>query len=262
MSNHPPPVPLKAMSIDGVRVGIYADREQMGRAGATHVVTMLENLLERQNAVRIVVGSAPSQDEFFHHLTTPPLRDRVDWGRVEVFHMDEYVGLTAEHPQSFRWYQQEHFVSKVPLKRFHPIEGEDPDVAAACQRYAALIAERPIDLVCLGIGENGHLAFNDPPVADFDDPEWVKLVELDEVCRQQQVNDGCFPTFDAVPRHAITLTLRVFAQALHLSGWSRRRPRRRRWRRRWRVRSRRPAPRPCCVGTRRPRSFSNRLPRR
>jgi glucosamine-6-phosphate deaminase len=115
-------------------------------------------------------------------------------------------------------YQENHFVSKVPLKAFHPIEGEAADVEGACERYTRLLAAQPIDLVCLGIGENGHLAFNDPPVADFADPAWVKVVELDDICRQQQVNDGCFPRLDAVPRHAITLTLRVFAEATHLSG--------------------------------------------
>ena len=131
--------------------------------------------------------------------------------------MDEYVGLASDHPQSFRAYQREHFVSKVSLKAFHEIRGEAIDPEKECQRLSDLLAEKPIDLVCCGIGENGHLAFNDPPVADFDDPKLVKVVAMDEVCRQQQVNDGCFPSIDAVPTHAITLTLKVFADAAKLS---------------------------------------------
>src|SRR5690606_28391065 len=119
---------------------------------------------------------------------------------------------------SFRRYQREHFISKVPVRRFFPIEAEGPDPEEACERYAELVAERPIDLVCLGIGENGHLAFNDPPVADFEDPLWAKIVELDAACRQQQVNDGCFAKLEEVPRRAITLTLRVFRTARYLSG--------------------------------------------
>jgi glucosamine-6-phosphate deaminase len=131
--------------------------------------------------------------------------------------MDEYVGLAGDHPQSFRTYQREHFLSKVHVKEFHEIRGEAPDIEAECRRLSGLLAAKPIDLVCLGIGENGHLAFNDPP-AIFDDPEWVRVIALDPTSRQQQVNDGCFPTIDDVPAHAITLTLKVFQNAAKLSG--------------------------------------------
>ena len=203
---------------DSLTAVIYPDRRSMGEAAARYVADHLRKLLdERTVDVRIVVGSAPSQDDFFRFLTSPDHVGEVDWDRVTVFHMDEYVGLPASHPQSFRTYQREHFLSKVGVGAFHPIRGEAPDPKAECERLSQLLAERPIDLVCLGIGENGHLAFNDPP-APFDDTELVKVVELDAACRQQQVNDGCFPAVNMVPRHAITLTLRVFQEAAKLSG--------------------------------------------
>jgi glucosamine-6-phosphate deaminase len=189
----------------------------MGAAAAAYVAGHLQRLLADRDDVRIVVGSAPSQDEFYQYLTSPDNVEKVDWSRVVVFHMDEYVGLAADHPQSFRTYQEKHLLSKVTPKVFHPIRGEATDVQAECERLTGLLTEGRIDLVCLGIGENGHLAFNDPP-APFDDPEWVKIVELDKTCRQQQVNDGCFPTLEEVPTHAITLTLRVFREAAKLSG--------------------------------------------
>ena len=199
---------------DKLTAKVYPDRETMGRAAAEYAAELLNGILAEQGEARIVVGSAPSQDEFYRYLSEAD----VDWSKVEVFHMDEYIGLAADHPQSFRKYQMEHFVGKVGLKAFHPIRGEAEDPRAECDRLHALLAEKPIDLVCLGIGENGHLAFNDPPVADFEDPVYAKIVELDDICRQQQVNDGCFPDFDSVPARAITLTLRVFREARHLSG--------------------------------------------
>ena len=121
--------------------------------------------------------------------------------------MDEYVGVGADHPAAFRHYQQEHVLSRVKPAQFHGIAGEAADALAECRRYSALLSAMPIDVVCLGIGENGHIAFNDPPVADFNDPHLAKVVELDQPCRQQQVNDGCFPSFNAVPKTAITLTV-------------------------------------------------------
>ena len=212
------PKPIRELSADALHAAVYSNRDDMGKAAALDVIDYLVNLQQGRDEIRIVVGSAPSQDEFYHYLSSLPESADVDWSKFSVFHMDEYVGLSGEHPASFRAYQHEHFVSKVPLKAFHEIQGESPDPEAECRRLSALLSEAPIDLVCYGIGENGHLAFNDPPVADFDDPVEAKVVELDDVCRQQQVNDGCFPSFDEVPTHAITLTLKVFANATKVSG--------------------------------------------
>lgn len=176
---------------------------------------LLKQLLGEQDSVRMIFACAPSQNEFLEALRGP-LSAGVDWKKITAFHMDEYVGLAQSHPASFRNYLQTHFLSFIPVGRFYPIQGE-LEGESECSRYSALLSEAPIDLICLGIGENGHLAFNDPPVARFDDPRLVKIVELDQVCRQQQVNDGCFPALSDVPTHAITLTLPVFAAARHLS---------------------------------------------
>jgi len=189
--------------IDRLHVQVAGDRARMGAAAGTLAAAILGETLRVSSSARVILASAPSQDELLATLTGAS----VDWGRVTIFHMDEYVGLSADHPASFRRYQRERFLSRVRPAAFHGIAGEAADAQAECERYAALLAEAPIDLVCLGIGENGHLAFNDPHVADFTDPHPVKLVELDQACRQQQVNDRAFSTIEAVPTHAITLTI-------------------------------------------------------
>jgi glucosamine-6-phosphate deaminase len=203
---------------DRLAVEIHPDRLAMGRAAARAVAAFLRDTLAAQGAARVVFGCAPSQDEFIASLTAPEACGvDLDWGRLTVFHIDDYVGLAGDHPQSFRHYLQEHLLARVKVGRFHPIPAERPDRAGVCTDYAALLAEKPIDLICLGIGENGHIAFNDPQVAEFDDPSPVKVVELDALCRAQQVNDGCFASLDQVPGQAYTLTVPVFRQARRLS---------------------------------------------
>jgi len=206
MNRHPTPTDraeVTRAAVDRLQVRIHPDRVAMGTAAANEAAQALRDAIRKQGAARIIVASAPSQDELIAGLAAAP---GIDWSRVTVFHMDEYVGLPPGHPASFRDYQQRHLLAKVSPAAFHGIRGEAPVPAEECRRYAALLAEAPIDLVCMGIGENGHIAFNDPGVADFDDPQAVKVVELDQACRRQQVNDGCFPDLDAVPRRAITLT--------------------------------------------------------
>lgn len=210
--------PIKELLSGRLKVEVFSTRQQMGGAAAKFVTDYIVQLQQEQDEVRIVVGSAPSQDEFFAELTKPENRDRIAWNRVVVFHMDEYLGLPSSHPQSFSKYQRDHFISNVSVKSFHEIQGEALDSIEECRRLEGLLEENPIDLVCLGIGENGHLAFNDPAVANFKDPRLAKIVELDEACRQQQVNDGCFASIEDVPTHAITLTLTVFSKAKCLSG--------------------------------------------
>jgi glucosamine-6-phosphate deaminase len=201
--------------VNQLRVEIHANRAELGRAAARAAATCLNDAISRGGEARVIFGCAPSQDEFIAALVDPA--SGVDWGRVTVFHMDDYVGLPAAHAQSFRNYLQRHLLSRVAVGRFHPIPAEDPDSAMVCRRYEALLREKPIDLIGAGFGENGHIAFNDPP-ADFDDPAWVRIVEMDEKCRQQQVNDGCFPTLDAVPRRAITITVPVFRHARRVTA--------------------------------------------
>lgn len=191
------------MKSDLLNIEVHPDRNYMGAAAGARAAAILRAALARQGQARLVVASAPSQQELIAALTSAP---DLDWSRITVFHMDEYAGLPAGHPATFRAWQEDHLLSKITPAVFHGIRGEDPDPAAEAQRYTALLREAPVDLVCMGIGENGHIAFNDPPVADFSDPLTVKRVELDAACRQQQVHDGCFPDFAAVPTHALTLT--------------------------------------------------------
>ncbi|TNC05962.1 glucosamine-6-phosphate deaminase [Methylobacterium terricola] len=175
----------------------------MGAAAAAEVAEDLRARLARQPSVRMVFAAAPSQTEVLAALQ----QERgIEWARVTAFHMDEYTGLPADHPARFGRWLQRHLFDALPLGMVHLITPE-PDPEAAASAYTALLAAAPIDLVLLGIGVNGHIAFNDPPVADLADPLDVKMVELDPVCRQQQVDDGCFSGLDVVPRRAITLTV-------------------------------------------------------
>jgi glucosamine-6-phosphate deaminase len=180
---------------------IFETRQEMGVAAAKATADFLRHALSHQKTVRAVFAAAPSQNEMLAALVKS---EEIDWQRVEAFHMDEYVGLDAAAPQRFARFLKERLFDRLPFGAVHLI---DSDMSDAVEQYEKLLKSAPIDLVCLGIGENGHIAFNDPPVADFADPVWVKVVELDETCRQQQVNDGCFATFKDVPRLAITVTI-------------------------------------------------------
>lgn len=192
-------------------------RAELGQRAATYVIQQLTGILSRQARVRVMFACAPSQDEFLAALVTQSA-SVVDWSRVSAFHMDEYVGLPESHRAGFRHYLRRHVLDRLPaLVNVALLRGDAPDPEQECRRYEALLAEAPLDLICLGIGENGHIAFNDPPVANFDDPRGVKIVELDHACRQQQVNDGCFATLDAVPTHALTVTIPTFRRARSLS---------------------------------------------
>jgi glucosamine-6-phosphate deaminase len=187
----------------------------MGAAAAARFHRLVSESVATKPLCRVIFGCAPSQDEFFAALVKEARAEPRIWKKVEVFHMDEYVGLSESSEQSFRTYLRKGFLEHVETARFHPVRGEASSPAAEAARYADLLAQGPIDVIALGIGENGHVAFNDPPV-NFSDPVLVKVVELDEVCRQQQVNDGCFAEIRLVPRSAITITLPVFVAAGNL----------------------------------------------
>lgn len=187
-----------------MRVHIYPNREELGRAAAQQVAACLRRLIHNRGRAVAVFASAPSQIETLRELVLQP---GLDWSRVTAFHLDEYVGLGEDHPQSFRTFLRRYLTRRVPLGAFHGLRGEASDPESECARYASLLRADPPDFALLGIGENGHLAFNDPPVADFHDPRDVKLVALDEVCRRQQVHDGLFARIEDVPGHALTLTL-------------------------------------------------------
>jgi glucosamine-6-phosphate deaminase len=184
-------------------VRIYSDRAQSGAAAARAAAAALRTALATRGEARVVFAAAPSQRETLAGLRAA---EGIDWSRVSVFHMDEYIGLPAGAPQRFGRFLADELWDAVRPGAVHVIDpGDDPEAASA--RYAELLGGGPIDLVCLGIGDNGHLAFNDPPVADFADPLAVKVVELADACRRQQVSDGCFATLADVPARAITLTV-------------------------------------------------------
>jgi len=204
--------PLYAHKVDQLQINVYESRQEMGTSAAEQVMGKIRELLNTKDRVRMIFAAAPSQNEFLEKLAAA---DNIDWERVTVFNMDDYVGLPADSPQRFSAFLNERLFNIVQPGVKHLIDGSGSS-EAECERYEGLLQESAIDIVCLGIGENGHLAFNDPPVADFNDPAWVKPVNLDDTCRQQQVNDGCFATFADVPMQALTLTIPALLSASHL----------------------------------------------
>ena len=204
---------MKTMQKDSLRVEIYDTRAEMGKAAGTLAAKRIRECLQKKGRANVIFAAAPSQNEMLETLVAAP---DIDWSRVKAFHMDEYVGLSKAAPQCFGNFLKEHIFGKLPFGSVHYIDCEAADKEAECARYTALLEENPVDIVLLGIGENGHIAFNDPPVADFLDPRLVKVVELDPVCRQQQVNDGCFASLELVPKFALTLTVPALMAAEHL----------------------------------------------
>ncbi|MBE0679736.1 MAG: glucosamine-6-phosphate deaminase [Bacteroidales bacterium] len=195
-----------------LNVNVFPTRLEMGLAAGRDVEARVAGLLKVKEEVRMVFAAAPSQNEMLDYLAGSEL---IDWSRVTAFHMDEYIGLNARAEQLFSIYLTRRLFSKVRMKEVFLIDG-NTDTEEEAERYSALLMEAPIDVICLGIGENGHIAFNDPPVADFSDTQVVKKVRLDRSCRAQQVNEGCFTTLEEVPEKALTLTIPVIFNASHL----------------------------------------------
>jgi glucosamine-6-phosphate deaminase len=183
---------------------VYASREAAGRAAAKAAADAMLRLLRPGHDLGVIFATGASQLTMLHELTALP---GVPWERIMGFHMDEYEGLAADHFASFRRYLREQLVRRVPIKGFHEIDGSATDAEGVCRDYASMLKAADSQLCLLGIGENGHLAFNDPFDADFNDPLDVKLVKLDRECREQQVAEGWFPDVEAVPARAITLTI-------------------------------------------------------
>lgn len=194
---------MKEFTKDQLIIRRYEDRVTMGAAAAQSVADCIRKELDRHDHLNMIFAAAPSQNEMLAAL----VKHDIDWSRINAFHMDEYIGLPAGAPQTFRHYLDEHLFSHVSFRKVNYIDGNARDLRAECSRYSDLLKKHPTDIVCMGIGENGHIAFNDPHVADFADPDLVKVVELDEVCRQQQVNDDCFENIGRVPIQALTLTI-------------------------------------------------------
>lgn len=191
-----------------LKIRILTDRESLGRAAADHAARSLRRVIRDQGNARIIAATGVSQFEFLDALTSEP---EIDWGRVEVFHLDEYVGLPITHPASFRKYLFERLIHKTGITRYHLLDG-DGDPQSSIRQIGSKLQSKPADIAFAGIGENGHLAFNDPP-ADFKTEEPYLIVDLDDACRQQQVNEGWFSKLTDVPKKAISMSVREILRA-------------------------------------------------
>lgn len=201
------------MQFEELTVEVFPTRAIMGKVASDDVANTIKNLLEQKDTVRIIFAAAPSQNELLKELSS---HAEIQWEKVTAFHMDEYVGISNSAPQAFGRFLRERIFDLVPFGKVHYLNTENLNYEKICNDYEALLKEEQIDIVCMGIGENGHIAFNDPPYANFNDPVWVKIVALDEISRQQQVNDGCFKTINDVPTDAVTLTIPALLSAKHL----------------------------------------------
>lgn len=201
---------MKAFEKDKLKVEIYDTRAEMGNAAARDIKAKIAQLLAEKREINMIFAAAPSQNEMLAALADD---GQIEWNRVNAYHMDEYIGLSADAPQGFGNFLKAHIFGRAPFKSVHYIDctASDPEKEAA--RYEKLLGDNPPDIVVMGIGENGHIAFNDPPVADFKDARGAKVVKLDEVCRNQQVHDGCFARLEEVPKYAITLTVPTLVSA-------------------------------------------------
>ena len=201
---------MKTFKKEELTVKIFPTRIEMGTDAAKDVASKINELLQNKDELNMIFAAAPSQQEFMEHLIS---NKSIDWSRINAFHMDEYIGLEENASQAFGNFLKDRLFSKVPFKSLNYINSQAKDSQKECERYAQLLEKNPVDIVCLGIGENGHIAFNDPHVADFNDPEMVKVVDLDLACRTQQVNEGCFIKINLVPTQAITVTIPALLKA-------------------------------------------------
>jgi glucosamine-6-phosphate deaminase len=197
---------------DSLTTKVFESRSSMGLDAANLVSEKISELLKTKQFINMIFAAAPSQNDFLDELT----KKDIEWNRINAFHMDEYVGLDPNAPQGFGNFLKDRLFNKVLFRSVQYLNGNADDLEAECDRYANLLSLQPADIVCMGIGENTHLAFNDPHVADFNDQQVVKIVDLDMECRQQQVNDGCFSTIEEVPAYALTLTVPALVKAAYV----------------------------------------------
>ena len=205
-------IQVKQLTKDNLHVKVYGSRDEMGSGAAAEAAAYIREALKTKETLNIVFAAAPSQNEFLSSL----LGEDVEWGRINAFHMDEYIGLPDDAPQGFGNFLYRHIFSKAPFRSVHYLKNCRGTASEACAEYEKLLRENPVDIVFMGIGENGHIAFNDPHVADFNDDKLVKTVDLDRTCRLQQVHDGCFGTLEEVPTHAMTPTIPALVEAKKL----------------------------------------------
>jgi mannose/cellobiose epimerase-like protein (N-acyl-D-glucosamine 2-epimerase family)/6-phosphogluconolactonase/glucosamine-6-phosphate isomerase/deaminase len=206
---------MKNFKAGSLNVKLLKDRDEVGRVGAADVADAITAIIAKKGSINIIFAAAASQNEFLKYLAQD---ERIDWSKVSAFNMDEYIGIRADHPETFGNYLKRSIYDKVKPGRIELFNTMAPDPQAECERYAALLEENPADIVLFGVGETCHLAFNDPPEADFNDPLCVKAVNLDEMTWEQMVHDGCFETVQEVPKQAYTITIPIVMNAPRLFG--------------------------------------------
>ncbi|MFN8344976.1 MAG: glucosamine-6-phosphate deaminase [Spirosomataceae bacterium] len=194
-----------------MEIHITENKQELGKASGKAAADLIRSVIAQKGNANIILATGTSQFETLKQLLSEP---DIDWSKVVMFHLDEYIGIPESHPASFRKYLKERFLSKVAIEESHLIDGET-DPKAECERLGALIARHPIDVALVGIGENGHLAFNDPP-ADFNTEAPYIVVELDEACRRQQLGEGWFPSLEAVPSQAISMSVRQIMKSANI----------------------------------------------
>lgn len=204
---------MRQNKVDKLTVNIYDSRDEMGIMAAKDIKTAIISLLDKKAEINMIFAAAPSQNEVLAALAS---NKDIDWSRINAYHMDEYIGLPKNAPQAFGNFLKDRLFARVPFKSVNYINASASDKNEECNRYGDLLKNHRPDIVVMGIGENGHIAFNDPHVALFNDPETVKAVKLDDVCRNQQVNDGCFERLDEVPEYALTLTIPTLTDTDHI----------------------------------------------
>jgi glucosamine-6-phosphate deaminase len=210
MSTPALPVPVRSFKADQLPVHVFGSQEDVALYMTLSVRGILSEAIARNGSAAAILATGNSQIRFLRHLVD---LGGVDWSKVTLFHMDEYLGVPADHPACFRRYMKERVESLLHPRAFHYLGGDALLPFDECDRYTRLLKAQPIDLCCMGVGENGHIAFNDPPVARFDDTHWVKPVKLDDDCKMQQVREAHFPSLEAVPPYALTLTIPALLSA-------------------------------------------------
>ena len=206
---------MNAFKADSLTAYIHENSKKMAAAAATAAAAIIVDSIEARGLARVILATAVSQVEFYESLVSCKT---IDWSRIIVFHMDEFLGIPESHPASFGRFLNQYLLTRIPVRAAHKIRGDALQPLRECARYEALLKESQIDLCCLGVGENGHIAFNDPDVADFEEKSWVKLVKMDDRCRLQQVKDKVFNTINDVPSYAYTLTIPALMSARKIVG--------------------------------------------
>ncbi|HEY9810993.1 MAG TPA: glucosamine-6-phosphate deaminase [Halomicronema sp.] len=197
---------IKNFQVDALRVQVYHSLAEMAKEAAQVAGEYLLEIIKQKNSANIILATGQSQIEFLKYLVAI---SELDWSKITLFHLDEYLGIDGNHPASFRYYLREKVEKLVKPKKFYYLEGDTNEPLQECERYSQLLEKYPSDLVCLGIGKNGHIAFNEPAVADFEDPKTVKLIKLDNTTREQLVESGNFAEVELVPQYAFTLTIPI-----------------------------------------------------